>query len=59
MNEELKELRARLGWSNQKIAEELGVSKFTVEHWFRSDGSKPMGEPALRLLRLLAEKEET
>jgi len=57
-SEELKELRAKLGWSNQKIADEVGVSKFTVEHWFRSDGSAPISEPALRLLRLLAEKED-
>ena len=56
-SEELLRLREQLGWTHQRIADELGVSKYAVDHWFRADGSAPISEPALRLLRLLAEKE--
>lgn len=57
-SEELRELKRRLGWTNERIAKELGVSTYAVNHWFRTDGSAPISEPALRLLRLLAEKED-
>lgn len=56
-NEELKQLKRQLGWTHQRIADELGVSIHAVDHWFRASGSAPISEPALRLLRLLAEKE--
>jgi transcriptional regulator with XRE-family HTH domain len=56
-SEELLMLREQLGWTHKRIADELGVSKYAVDHWFRTDGSAPISEPALRLLRLLAEKE--
>ena len=57
-SEELKQLKRRLGWTHQRIADEVGVSIHAVDHWFRTDGSAPISEPAIRLLRLLAEKED-
>ena len=48
---EVKDARERLGWSQQRLAETLGVSREQVGHWER--GRHPVGEPAARLIRAL------
>lgn len=34
---ELKKLRAALGWSQQRLADELGVARNTVNRWEMGD----------------------
>lgn len=51
---ELKTRRAKLGLSQQKLADTLGVSRNTVARW--EMGSVPITEPAARLLKTLRGK---
>lgn len=48
---ELKALRAKMGWSQGRMAEELGISTSTVSHW--EQGVQKISRPAARLLELL------
>lgn len=48
---ELKEARALLGWSQQRLAEIIGVSRIQVSNW--EHGKHPVGEPAARLVRAI------
>lgn len=57
-NQELRELRQRLKWSNGEIADQLGVSVDTVKSWFRTQEPTKIKEPTLRLFRILADKAE-
>ena len=51
MNEELREMQRKLGWSNADLARALGVSRDGVNHWFRANPiTVPV--PVLRLMRL-------
>ncbi len=43
-------MRTRLGWSQERLARELGVSFSTVSRWERGDG-----EPSPMAVRLLQE----
>lgn len=45
----LQQLRARLGWSQARLADEVGVATNTVARWER--GELGIGEPAARLVR--------
>ena len=54
-NQELRELRQRLKWSNGEIADQLGVSVDTVKSWFRTQDPTKIKEPTLRLFRILAQ----
>jgi len=49
---EFKETRARLGWSQQEIADKLGVSVRTIKYY--EAGRVPISSPAAKLLGLLA-----
>lgn len=48
---QLKTLRAALGWSQTRLAEELGVQRNTVTRW--EMGLNPVPLMAQRLLALL------
>jgi len=48
----LKSLRATLGWSQTRLAEELGVARNTVTRW--EMGLNPIPPMAQRLINLLA-----
>lgn len=48
---QLKSIRATLGWSQQRLAEELGVRRNTVTRW--EMGLNPIPPMAERLLRML------
>ena len=49
--EQIRALRQRLGWTQQRLADEMGVSWNTVCRWEMGD-RHPSG-PALKLLQLL------
>ena len=48
---DLKRLRARLGWSQQRLAEHLGVARNSVNRW--EMGLHPIPPMAAKLLRTL------
>lgn len=48
---DLKRLRARLGWSQQRLADTLGVTRNTVNRW--EMGLHPIPPMAVKLLRTL------
>jgi DNA-binding transcriptional regulator YiaG len=50
---ELKQLRALLGWSQARLAHELGVSRNTVARW--ELGMYKVPGPVARLIRMLTE----
>ena len=50
--DELKRLRARLGLTQEGLANQLGVSRETVARW--EIGSRGITEPIVRLLARLA-----
>jgi DNA-binding transcriptional regulator YiaG len=39
---ELREMRTRLGWSQERTANEFGVTVRTVHNWERSGPPKPV-----------------
>lgn len=48
---ELKKLRAALGWSQQRLADELGVQRNTINRWEMGDRRiPPMAERLLTIL---------
>lgn len=49
-------MRRALGWTQARIAEELGVNALTVSKWER--GSQAISEPAARLLLRIAAEEK-
>lgn len=48
---QLKSLRVRLGWSQQRLAERLGVTRNTVTRW--EMGLYPIPPMAVKLLATL------
>lgn len=48
----LKSLRASLGWSQQRLAEELGVQRNTVNRW--EMGTNPIPPMAQKLLATIS-----
>lgn len=49
---ELKKLRASLGWSQSRLAEELGVQRNTVNRWEMGvNRIPPMAEKLLATIR--------
>ncbi len=52
----VRSLRARLGWSQERLGRELGVSLSTISRWERGEGEpSPMAEKLLRELSRQAE----
>jgi DNA-binding transcriptional regulator YiaG len=49
--EELKRIRKELRLTQQKLAIQLGVARFTVSRW--ESGRRAISEPVARLVRLL------
>ena len=54
IQEKVKELRRKKGWSQEHLARQLGVSLSTVQRW-ESRGSKPTLLPMRELVMLLKE----
>jgi transcriptional regulator with XRE-family HTH domain len=50
---ELKQLRALLGWTQSRLAHELGVSRNTVARW--ELGLYKVPKPVAKLLRMMTE----
>jgi transcriptional regulator with XRE-family HTH domain len=53
--DEVKRLRKKLGWTQQKLADELGVTQTSVARW--EIGMNQIEEPTARLLKLLVKLE--
>ena len=51
---EVRELRAQLGWTQQRLAREIGASTFSVNRWEK--GTVPPGRMATLAMRLLARR---
>lgn len=49
--ENIKEIRTKLGWSQEELAHEVGVSLSTVQRWEQS-GTKPSRLAARELARV-------
>lgn len=54
---DVKEIRAKVGMSQNEFASAFGISVSTLRHWERGD-RKPQG-PALVLLNVVAKEPET
>lgn len=52
---EILRIRKRLGWSQQRLADAVGVARNSVARWER--GEMRIAEPAARLIRIIAERE--
>jgi DNA-binding transcriptional regulator YiaG len=50
----IRALRAKLGYSQQRLADALGVSVRTVKHW--EAGTRNISEPTAKLLGLLTRR---
>lgn len=48
---QLKSLRAALGWSQQRLADEMGVARNTVNRW--EMGKRNIPKMAERLLQMI------
>lgn len=48
MPDDIRDLRTRLGWSQKRLAEHLGVDQSTVSNWETS--GKPVRAPIAKLL---------
>ena len=48
---QIRKARLRKGWTQQVMADALGVSVRSVKHW--EAGTRPMSKPVLKLFRLL------
>lgn len=51
---ELKSIRAALGWSQQRLAEELGVQRNTVNRW--EMGTRKISRMAEKMLAFLRKR---
>lgn len=51
---QLKQLRATLGWSQQRLADEMGVARNTVNRW--EMGERRITAMAERLLQVLTKE---
>jgi transcriptional regulator with XRE-family HTH domain len=51
-SQDFKDTRVKLGWTQEQIAEKLGVSVRTVKYY--EAGNVPVSTPAAKLLGLLA-----
>lgn len=54
LNEKVKELRKRMGWVQEDLAREIGVSLSTVQRW-EKQGAKPTRLARRELARLFQE----
>ena len=54
LREKVKELRGKMGWAQEDLAREMGVSLSTVQRWERQ-GGKPSRLARRELRRLFAE----
>ena len=54
---QVRKARQRLGWTQQEMADALGVSLRTIKHW--EAGTRNMSKPVLKLLELNLLKSET
>ena len=54
--EEIKELRKKRGWTQQRLATEVGVAVSSVTRWESRDGKPPKGAALHALQHLLAER---
>ena len=54
---ELKELRSRLGWTQEQVAEEVGVDPMTISRWERNVFA-PKSRVVLKALDRLARRAE-
>lgn len=52
---ELKSLRAALGWSQQRLAEELGVERNTVNRW--EMGTRKISRMAEKMLATIVQQQ--
>lgn len=52
---ELKQLRLLLGWSQARLAQELGFSRYTISKWERGVQGYPIPQVVAKYLRLLTE----
>ena len=50
----VRDLREQLGWSQNKLAREMGISAGAVTRW--ENGSRQPSEMALKLMQLLLER---
>ena len=48
--DQFAQLRAELSWSQQEVADQLGVTRFTVSRWEGQDLVPRVAELALRYL---------
>ena len=48
--DQFAQLRAELSWSQQEVADQLGVTRFTVSRWERQEEVPRVAELALRYL---------
>jgi transcriptional regulator with XRE-family HTH domain len=51
--EQLRRLRRKLGWTQEKLAHEVGVARNSVARWER--GEMAISEPAARLIQRIAD----
>ena len=51
--EQLRRLRWKLGWTQEKLAHEVGVTRNSVARWER--GEMAISEPAARLIQRIAD----
>jgi transcriptional regulator with XRE-family HTH domain len=49
---ELRKIRQRLRWTQEKLANAVGVARNSVARWER--GEMAISEPAARLIRMIA-----
>ena len=57
LREKVRALRQRMGWSQEDLAREIGVSLSTIQRW-ETKGSKPIRLARLKLEELWQEIEE-
>ena len=62
LKENVKELRKKSGWTQEELAQQIGVTLSTVQRWEKK-GGQPTRLPRRELIRLLRKaglhKEET
>ena len=54
LSEKVKELRNKRGWTQEELAQNIGVTLSTVQRWERR-GGQPTRLPRRELMRLLSE----
>lgn len=52
---ELRKIRKRLGWTQQQLADAVGVARNSVVRW--EGGHMRIAEPVARLIRMIAKQE--